>query len=36
MAETPRLKIPKEAKKGETIEIKTLDAAHHGVGSAQG
>ena len=24
MAEMPRLKIPKEAKKGETIEIKTL------------
>jgi sulfur-oxidizing protein SoxZ len=24
MAETPRLKLPKEAKKGETIEIKTL------------
>jgi len=24
MAENPRIKIPKEAKKGETIEIKTL------------
>ena len=24
MAEKPRLKIPKEAKKGEVIEIKTL------------
>ena len=36
MAEKPRLKIPKEAKKGEVIEIKTLLPHVMEFGSAQG
>ena len=32
MAEKPRLKVPKEAKKGEVIEIKTLIVARDGAG----
>ena len=36
MAEKPRLKLPKEAKKGEVIEIKTLMPHIMEVGPAQG
>ena len=36
MAEKPRLKVPKEAKKGEVIEIKTLIAHVMEIGPAQG
>lgn len=35
MAEKPRLKLPKEANKGDVIEIKTL-LAHIMIWSAQG
>jgi len=34
MGRTPRLKWAQESQKGDTIEIKTLMPAHHGVGSA--